>query len=413
LPDIPFANWFAGGISVFKRYFSVGTAVLALGAGLAAAPAGAATFQTLYSFVGAGDGATPSARMVFNAKNGLLYGTTLSGGSGNGGTIFQFDPATQTLTTLYSFTLGGKHGSSSQTPMILSKKGDLYGVTTRGGKGSCAFGCGTIYKYDPVKKTIKTLYAFSGLSDGGTPEGGLAFDATQSTVFGTTVQGGDTVDCQGGCGTVYKLAIASKSFTALHAFRSITDDGADSTSGMVADSAGVLYGTATSGGPHGSGIVFKLNPATNSYAVLHGFDFHVDGNGLNSDLLLKGGILFGTTVSGGPDASDDGTIFSMDPGTGAVTTLYGFLDGVGGIFPSGGLIAGPKSTLYGTAGQGGPSGAGAVFVFKTKTGKLADLHEFTAGADGGIPQGGVVAGASGAYYGVTTNGNGTIYKITP
>jgi uncharacterized repeat protein (TIGR03803 family) len=387
--------------------------VAAIGLALHSAPVQAATFQTLYNFTNGADGATPYGRMVFNAKTGLLYGTTVSGGSGNGGTIFQFDPTTQTLTTLYSFTLGGTTGSSSQTPMILSKKGDLYGVTTRGGIGSCAYGCGTIYKFDPVKKTIKTLYAFSGLSDGGTPEGGLVFDATQSTVFGTTVQGGDTVDCQGGCGTVYKLAIASKSFTTLHAFRSIADDGADSTSGMVADSAGILYGTASNGGPHGSGIVFTLNPATNAYAVLHGFDFHVDGNAPDSDLLLKGGVLYGTTVSGGPDANDDGTIFSMDPGTGAVTTLHGFLPGADGIFPSGGLIAGPNLSLYGTARQGAPSGAGAIFALKPKTNKFTALYDFTGGADGGLPQTGLVAGAAGELYGVTSYGNGTIFKITP
>src|SRR5579862_9607943 len=106
------------GIFMFKMHFAVRISVvaaLAIGASLAAAPAPAATFQTLYAFTGGADGTAPYGRMVFNAKTGLLYGTTVSGGSGSGGTVFQFDPASQTLTTLYSFTLGGKTGSSPQT----------------------------------------------------------------------------------------------------------------------------------------------------------------------------------------------------------------------------------------------------------------------------------------------------------
>jgi uncharacterized repeat protein (TIGR03803 family) len=207
--------------------------------------------------------------------------------------------------------------------------------------------------------------------------------------------------------------LASKIFSTLHEFRSIVDDGADSTAGMVVDGAGILYGTASGGGPHGSGIVFRLDPATNTYTVLHGFEFDVDGNGLNSDLLLKGGVLFGTTLSGGPTADHDGTIFSMDPGTGATTTLYSFTDGTDGIFPSGGLVAGPRSSLYGTARQGTPSGAGAIFALKPNTKKFTALHDFTGFADGGSPETGLVADATGALYGVTSQGNGTIFKITP
>ncbi|MEI9932359.1 MAG: choice-of-anchor tandem repeat GloVer-containing protein [Rhizomicrobium sp.] len=127
--------------------------------------------------------------------------------------------------------------------------------------------------------------------------------------------------------------------------------------------------------------------------MLHGFDYHVDGNAPSSDLLLKGGVLFGTTFSGGPTSDGDGTIFSMDPGTGATTTLYSFTDGTDGIFPSGGLAAGPNSSLYGVAQQGTSSGAGAIFALKTKTNKFTALYDFTGGADGGIPRAGLVAGS--------------------
>jgi uncharacterized repeat protein (TIGR03803 family) len=378
-------------------------------------PVQSATFQTLYSFTGGADGAGPYGRMAFNAKTGLLYGTTVSGGSGSGGTVFQYDPATQALTTLYSFTLGGKTGSSPQTPLIMNKKGVLFGVTTMGGGSTkCAYGCGTVFKFDPATKALKTLHRFSDQSDGGLPEGRLEFDAVQSTVFGTTASGGDYVDCPNyGYGKVYKLVLAGQVFSTLHEFRSIADDGTDSTAGMVTDNAGILYGTATGDGTFGSDIDFSLDPATSAYTVLHAFDYHVDGSGPNSDLLLKGGVLFGETVSGGPAGYGYGTIFSTDPGIGATTTLYNFTDGTDGIFPSGDLVPGPKSSLYGTAKQGTDSGAGAIFALNPTTKKFKALYDFTGFADGGLPQTGLVAGAAGVLYGVTSYGNGTIFEITP
>jgi uncharacterized repeat protein (TIGR03803 family) len=396
---------------MFKKFMIMGVFVSLVS--LAAPQAQAATFQTLYSFTGGADGAAPFGRMVFNVKTGMLYGTTVSGGSG-GGTVFQFNPATLVLTTIYSFTLGGVTGSNPQTPLILSKKGVLYGVTTAGGgSANCAYGCGTIFKLDPTTRVLTTLYRFSGQSDGGLPEGRPVFDATQSTLYGTTVTGGDFVDCTTGCGTIYKLVLAGKVFSTLHAFRSIPDDGADSTAGMVADSSGIFYGTATSGGPFGSGIVFTLDPVTSAYTVLHGFDYNVDGNGLDSELLLKNGLLYGVTRSGGPTSGAYGTIFSMDPATGATTTLYNFMDGNDGVFPAGGLVSGPKGLLYGTAAQGNTSGAGALFSLKPSNNKFVVEYDFTAGADGALPDTGLVAGPGGVLYGVTSYGNGTIFKLTP
>ena len=397
---------------MFKKFMTM--SVFATLASLAASHAQAATFQTLYSFTGGADGAGPFGRMVFNAKTGMLYGTTVSGGNG-GGTVFQFNPTTQALTTIYSFTLGGLTGSSPQTPLILGKKGVLFGVTTAGGGSTnCTYGCGTIFKLDPATRVLTTLYSFSGQADGGMPEGRPVFDATQSTLFGTTVRGGDFVDCNTyGCGTIYKFVLAGNAFSTLHAFRSIPDDGANSTAGMVADSSGIFYGTATSGGPYGSGIVFKLDPVTATYTVLHGFNYGVDGNGLNSELLLKNGLLYGTTVSGGPGPGAYGTIFSMDSVTGATTTLYNFTDGNDGIFPAGGLVSGPKGLLYGTATQGTTSGAGALFALKPSNNKFVAEYDFTGGADGASPETGLVAGAGGVLYGVTSYGNGTIFKIAP
>lgn len=81
---------------------------------------------------------------------------------------------------------------------------------------------------------------------------------------------------------------------------------------------------------------------------------------------MKGGVLIGTTSTGGTAAA--GTIFALAPSGGAwkLKTLYGFTGGLDGANPYAGLIAvgGTNAGLYGTTGGGGASGLGSVFQLK-------------------------------------------------
>src|SRR6516165_10537164 len=56
--------------------------------------AAAQQLTTLYSFTGSGsgDGANPQAGLIADPA-GNLYGTTLNGGAGGQGTVFQLDPS--------------------------------------------------------------------------------------------------------------------------------------------------------------------------------------------------------------------------------------------------------------------------------------------------------------------------------
>lgn len=383
-------------------------------AGLAPAAAAAAGFQSVYGFPGGAGGAAPYGRLIYNPATGLLYGTTVSGGGG-GGTIFQFDPVSNTRTTLYSFTLGGADGSSPQTSMVLGHHGVLYGVTTNGGSSAnCTYGCGTIFKFDPVSKTLSTLYSFTGQADGGLPEGRPALDAAQTALYGTTRFGGGVAGCGlSGCGTIYKFVLASKTYTVLHAFDVSTNDGSAAVSGMVHDGAGIFYGAASSGGTHGYGIVYRLDSVTGTYGVLHSFDYHVDGTAPRSDLLLRNGMIYGETNGGGPTANGYGTIFAINVATGVATTLYSFTNGTDGIFPDGGLVGGPAGRLYGTAAQGTGQGAGTVFSINPATKAFTALHDFIYSTEGALPESGLTRVGTSAFYGVTSYGNGTIFKVTP
>jgi uncharacterized repeat protein (TIGR03803 family) len=85
----------------------------------------------LHSFTG-GDGSRPGAGLIAYAA-GNLYGTTITGGAGDAGTVFQLTPSGD-LIILYSFT-GGSDGALPFAGVIADAAGNLYGTTIDGGAG--------------------------------------------------------------------------------------------------------------------------------------------------------------------------------------------------------------------------------------------------------------------------------------
>ena len=62
-------------------------------------PASAQTFQSLFEFIDYHeDGAVPAEVAPTQGRDGLLYGSTNQGGAFSQGTIFKFDPSTNTHT---------------------------------------------------------------------------------------------------------------------------------------------------------------------------------------------------------------------------------------------------------------------------------------------------------------------------
>jgi uncharacterized repeat protein (TIGR03803 family) len=80
------------------------------------------------------------------------------------------------------------------------------------------------------------------------------------------------------------------------------------------DAQGNLYGTATTGGSYNAGTAFKLDKSGNE-TVLHTFTGFADGAYPESGLVAdSNGILYGTAPFGGdPNGSDFGTVFLIKP----------------------------------------------------------------------------------------------------
>jgi len=141
------------------------------------------------------------------------------------------------------------------------------------------------------------------------------------------------------------IAAQAQSFDLLYTFRGSPDSNSSSTS-LVQDTAGNLYGTA-GGGAYGLGTVFKLDPS-GTETVLHSFAGGIgDGEFPQAGLRLdKNGNLYGTTNLGGK--TSNGVVFKIDP-TGNETIVYNFAGGTtDGCYPLGGLVMDKNGRLYGT-----------------------------------------------------------------
>ena len=111
-----------------------------------ASPGGAWIKKTLHNFRGS-DGANPFASVVIGS-GGVLYGTTAYGGTSNNGTVFSLTPPAPvggpwTEAVLYNFT--GTHGSLPEAAVAIGPNGVLYGTTVRGGSSNN----GTVFALKP------------------------------------------------------------------------------------------------------------------------------------------------------------------------------------------------------------------------------------------------------------------------
>jgi uncharacterized repeat protein (TIGR03803 family) len=281
--------------------------------------------------------------------------------------------------------------------LVRDKAGNFYGTTYEGG----AFGDGTVFKLDP-NGSESVLHSFTYGTDGGNPSSGLVIDST-GNLYGTASQAGAL-----GWGTIFKLD-ASNVFTILHSFAGPPTDGGDPIGNLIMDSAGNLYGTTYRGGAFGAGngTVFELDTSNNETIL---YSFANEESPASSLFRDKKGNLYGTTPYGGD--FDRGMVFKLDQ-DGILTVLRSFTEGHGGGTPVSNLVLNKSGNLMGTSQGGNGEAYGTVFAI-SPAGKLTILHYFDY-ADGAYPRAGLVKDASGNFYGTAQQGAsaGTVFKLSP
>jgi uncharacterized repeat protein (TIGR03803 family) len=281
-------------------------------------------------------------------------------------------------------------------------------------------------------QTYNVIYNFTGGVDGAYPYAGLTINAS-GHIYGTAFAGGAN-----GYGTVFSLHNHEGNWALRPLYPFVGgNDGEGPDARVTIGPDGALYGSTSAGGGGpcypsngytGCGTVFSLSPparapATALYSwtptILYSFSGS-DGEYPQGDLTFdQAGDIYGTTVDGG--SAGWGLIYSLTPADGGWTQniLYQAQGDGDGELPWGGVVFDQSGNLYGVFGQNGPYGFGAVYELTPSGSGWSEstIHGFTfLGADGAIPQAGLILDSSGNLYGTTVHsllGGGSVFEMVP
>jgi len=226
-------------------------------------------YAVLHSFSG-GVNSSPKGPLVGDAS-GVLYGTTFSG-SGNScncGAVFSIRTDGSHFSILHKFTGGSSDGANPFSGVILVN-GNIYGTTPNGGPGCGGQGCGVLYKIASSGSgyTESVVYDFQPTPIGYGPGPLRPASDLSGNIFGTTEFGGYCSYNSSGCGTVYEIS-SSGTYTDIHDFQGPPHDGYNPLGGVAFDAGnGRLYGTTAGGGNNvgpsgcasGCGTVYYVTP---------------------------------------------------------------------------------------------------------------------------------------------------------
>jgi len=245
-------------------------------------------------------------------------------------------------------------------------------------------------------QTFTVLYTFSGehSQDGAHPMSGVVMDRA-GNLYGATFEGGTnggpgeacfTINDNGGCGTVFKLAKHGSSwiYSQLYKFQAAPDG--NFPNGITLGPDGTLYGTTYGGGFAGNdlcnnffkgcGIAFRLQPQPNicpsiscpwNETVLRAFTGQ-NGDGAipnSGDLVFDhAGNIYGTTGMGG--ATNYGTAYQLMPEQGGwnENVVFNFDPSNQNVAnPNSGLIMDQAGNFYGSGSYdfGGNNPSGSVY----------------------------------------------------
>jgi uncharacterized repeat protein (TIGR03803 family) len=252
--------------------------------------------------------------------------------------------------------------------------------------------------------------------DGATPQGDLIADSA-GNLYGTTSSGGIY-----GYGAVFEVS-SDGTETILHSFAD-SPDGAHPRAGLVMGPAGNLYGTTSEGGLQHGGTVFEIS-SSETESIIYNFTSGKDEGEPYGNLLLdSNGNLYGTTTGQDDPEIYYGTAFKLSASD-KIMELHTFAGAPDdGALPASGLVHDRAGSLYGTTLEGGAYEVGTVFELP-RAGAESILYNFTGGSDGANPVANLLLDPAGNLYGTASSGGndsgvcaqffgcGTVFKLTP
>ena len=332
----------------------------------------------------------PRAPLV-QGSDGNFYGTTLSGGAYENGTVFKVSPS-GTLTILHSFT---RFEGRFFRGLLQASDGNFYGISPYGG----LYDNGTVFKMTP-DGTVTVLCSFSNTTSLAYPfwelieANGVLYGTVRDAVFSLGLSAGSS--CQ-----------------PVRIFGFPNPYGHNPNGPLLRAADGNLYGTLASGGTFGFGSIFKMTPDGSALTVLHAFSAGGDGASPQGRLAQAGdGSILGTTNLGG--SSGFGTVFRLKPDS-SLEILHSF-NATNGAYPGSGLIRATDSNFYGTVDL--PTSFIRTAIFRIAIdGSFAVVHVLDSKTEGSDAAGsGVIQGSDGLLYGAASSGgianSGTVFRMS-
>jgi uncharacterized repeat protein (TIGR03803 family) len=189
---------------------------------------------------------------LYEYGDGYLYGTTMTGGTNDLGTIFRMKGNGKNYEVIHHFTEEGYRGYSSAGGVVSGGDGYLYGTTYYGHYGS-------VYKIKPDGSGFTYLHTFT-FYDGAWPMGELIVE--NGLIYGVTNAGGVAQSY----GVIYRIGTDGSGFTILKNFNEY--NGGYPTAGLASDGNGMLYGFLPYGGEASYGTLYRIRKDGSGYETL-------------------------------------------------------------------------------------------------------------------------------------------------
>lgn len=270
-------------------------------------------------------------------QNGKLYGTTMTGGLNNLGTIFEFDTITKIITKKIDFSNANGFNANGLT---LASNGKFYGTTKSGG----LYTLGTIFEYDASTNIFSKLHDF--VNGVGSSPTGMFTQASNGKLY-----------CAGN-GGLFEYDIVNNLFI----LKPNTSSWA--TTPLINSCNGKLFCI-------GGSSINEYDPLTNTNIQ---YNILASGQTPNGIMFASNGKIYGSTGYGG--INNFGTLFEFNPINTTHTTLVDF-NILNGKSPIGTLVQSSNGKLYGLTIEAGTNNKGIVFEYDYNSNTSAIKLDFS------------------------------------
>jgi uncharacterized repeat protein (TIGR03803 family) len=362
------------------------------------------TYTKKLDFNGLGNGSNPQGSLL-QADNGKLYGMTAYGGESDNGVLFEWDPTTNTYTKKLDFN-GEGNGGIPWGSLMQADDGKIYGMTTFGGVS----GDGTLFEWDPAADSLTKKLDFNYNESGRNPYGSLV-QADNGRLYGMTYSGARVPNENSSFGELFEWNPVTNTYMKKFKFDK-PENGTYPKGSLMKAANGKLYGMTSSGGEYYVGVLFEWDPVQDTFTKKTDFKNIEKGEGPNGSLVqLDNGKLYGMTNKGG--TNNAGVIFEYDPVTSDFAKKFTFIKAENGSEPFGSLVQADNGKLYGMTLSGGEINRGVLFEWDPVAEIYTKKFDFT---DGYWPYCSLMKADNGKLYGMTTyskSGGGILFEWDP